>query len=158
ACIGLGLLATFRWSFAGVLLWTWFTCMDPHQELFGFARSIQFNLIIVIVALLAWLISKEPKRLPLTTSVWAMALFFLWMTFNSFYAVDPNWSWPLWDRYWRIIALGIFVIMTATNKIRIHSLVWMVVVSLLYYGVKGGAYTIVTGGGGHVVGPDNSTI
>lgn len=158
ASVFLGLIATFRWPFAGVLLWTWFTCMDPHEEAFGFAQSFQFNLIIVVVTLLAWLISREPKQLPLKLPVVMLALFFVWMTLNSFFAVDPNWSWPLWDRTWRIIILGIFVIMTATNKVRMHAIVWMVVLSLLFYGVKGGLYTVLTGGGGHVLGPDGTII
>ena len=80
------------------------------------------------------------------------------MTFNSFFAVDPDWSWPLWDRNWRIIVLGIFVIAMATNKVQMHAIVWIVVISLFYYGIKGGIYTIVTAGSGHVVGPDSSQI
>ena len=156
--IGLGLLASFRYPFAGVLMWVWFTCMDPHQEVFGFAKTLPLNLYIVIVTLLAWLVSKERRFPPMSATMVAMFLFVVWMTINSFFAVDPDWSWPLWDRNWKIIFLGVFVTLTATNKYRMHSLVWVVVLSLFYYGVKGGVHTIITGGGGHVVGPDNSII
>ncbi len=43
---GLGL--TFRWPFVGILLWTWFTCMQPHEETFGFAQTAPLNLIIAM--------------------------------------------------------------------------------------------------------------
>jgi len=156
--IGAGLLATFRFPFVGVLMWTWFTCMDPHQEAFGFAKTLQFNEAIAAVTILSWLVSKERKTLPFGVPVAALILFLIWMTVNGFFAVDPDWSWPLWDRVWRIIALGLLIIPMATTKIRMHSLVWMVVLSLFYYGIKGGLFTIVTGGGGHVLGPLDSII
>jgi probable O-glycosylation ligase (exosortase A-associated) len=116
------------------------------------------NLVIVVVTVLAWLLSKESKLPQRNIALAGMVLFFLWMTFNSFFAVEPAWSWPLWDRNWKIIILGIFVVIMATNKVRTQSVVWIVVISLMYYGIKGGIYTISTGGSGHVMGPESSQI
>src|SRR5579864_4457921 len=87
-----GLLATLAYPFAGILLWTWFTSMDPHQEAYGFAQSAPLNLIIVIVTVAAWLFSKERKLPSLDTSLVLVILFLIWTTINGFFAVDPNWS------------------------------------------------------------------
>jgi probable O-glycosylation ligase (exosortase A-associated) len=46
----------------------------------------------------------------------------------------------------------------ATNKTRIDALIWVAVISLLYYGVKGGVFTIETGGVYKVLGPDGTII
>ncbi len=158
AAIGLGLIGTLRNPFVGILLWAWFTCMVPNQETFGFAQTAPLNLIVVVVTVLAWLVSREPKFPPLSGLVVALFMFLIWMTINGFLAVDPAWSWPLWDRTWKIIALGLMIIPLASTKSRMHALVWVVVLSLVYYGIKGGAFTILMGGGGKVMGPDNSTI
>ncbi len=158
AAIGLGLIATFQYPFAGILLWTWFTCMDPHQEVFSFAKTLPLNQVIVGVTIISLLMSKERKFPAMETSVVALIFFLVWMTFNSFFAVDPDWSWPLWDRTWRIIALGLLIIPLATTKVRIHAIIWVVVLSLMYYGIKGGIFTVMTGGGGHVLGPIDSII
>jgi len=154
--IGLGF--TFRFPFAGVLLWEWFALMDPHQEAFGFARSQPFNLVIAIVTIFSWLVSKEPKRIPGHPIIILLLVFLAWTTFNSFFAFNPTWSWPYWDRTWRIFAFGVLVSIMATNRARIDALVWVAVISLLYYGVKGGVFTLVTGGQWHVVGPPSSII
>jgi probable O-glycosylation ligase (exosortase A-associated) len=158
AVVAAGLLATLAYPYAGVLLWTWFTCMDPHQDAYGFAQSAPFNLIIACVTIAAWLFSKERKVPPIDVTFVLIFAFLIWITLNGFLAVDPVWSWPLWDRAWKTVALGLMIMVMATSKTRLHSLIWAVVVSLLYYGIKGGIFTIVSGGQSHVLGPSNTMI
>ena len=44
------------------------------------------------------------------------------------------------------------------DKDKIHALVWVIVISIGFYGIKGGFFTIATGGGSHVLGPTGSFI
>ena len=152
------LIATLRYPFAGILLWSWFTCMDPHQEAFGFVQTAPINLIIAGVTIPAWLLSKEKKSPHFDSTQVLIFLFLVWITFNGFFAVSPSHSWPLWNTAWKVIVLGLFISVMATNKVRMHALVWVVAASLLYYGIKGGVFTILTGGINHVMGPPNSQI
>jgi len=154
----LGLLASLRYPFAGILLWTWFTCMDPHQEAYGFAQTAPLNLIIACVTIASWVVSKERKIPPRDAAIILVFAFLIWITVNGFFAIDPDRSWPLWERTWKTIALGLFISVMATNKIRVHALVWVTVLSLFYYGIKGGVFTIMTGGHNHVLGAENSMI
>lgn len=154
--VGLGL--TFLHPFAGVILWTWFSIQNPHQEAYGFSRMLPLNLVIAIVTVSAWLLSTERKLPPNQFLVWMIFIFLAWMTFNSCFAAAPEWSWPYWDRTWKTFALGILICTLATNFVRISAITWAVVISLFYYGVKGGFFTIVTGGHFHVWGPENSQI
>jgi putative inorganic carbon (HCO3(-)) transporter len=158
AIILVGLLATLRYPFAGILLWTWFTVMDPHQGAFGFVTTAPLNLIIAVVTILSWLFSKEPKLRSFDLTHVLVFAFLVWITFNGFFAVDPSWSWPIWNITWKTILLGLLISKFVTNKVRAHALIWTVVVSLLYYGIKGGIFTLVTGGGSHVLGPTYSQI
>ena len=153
---GLGL--TFRWPFVGILLWTWFTCMQPHQETYGFAQTAPLNLIIATVTIFMWFVSKG-RKLPRGDATFYLILTFLvWMTINTVVAVRPEVSWPIWDRTWKTFALGLFIGAMATNKIRIHAIIWVIVISLFYYGLKGGLFTLITGGRNHVLGPADSII
>lgn len=45
-----------------------------------------------------------------------------------------------------------------TDRWRIHALIWAMVISLGYFGVKGGAFTIITAGSYRVFGPPNTMI
>lgn len=151
---GLGL--TLRWPFAGVLIWEWFTLQNPHRETFGFMGSA--NLLIAIVTLLSWALSKEPKRIPGGFILWIMLGFLAWTTLGTFFAYAPDWSWGYWDRTWKTFALGLLLAATVTNRVRFQAVVWVAVISLFYYGVKGGLFTLLTGGHNHVMGPSGSMI
>ena len=51
----------------------------------------------------------------------------------------------------------IFVaMMLITNRERLHVLVWTIALSLGFYGVKGGIFTILHGGAHRVYGPEGS--
>jgi hypothetical protein len=45
-----------------------------------------------------------------------------------------------------------------TSRRRIQALVWVMVLSLAFFGVKGGAYTILSGGGARIFGPPATMI
>lgn len=156
--IAFGLAMALRYPFVGVLLWSWFTLQQPHREAFGFVQSAPINLVIAIVTIGAWLISRERKSPPTGIIFWLLVLFLAWMTFNSFFAYDPTLSWTYWDRTWKTLLLGLVVAVMATDRVRMHALIWIVVISLFYYGVKGGIFTIVTGGHFHVVGPHGTML
>ncbi len=157
AVIG-GLGVTLRFPFVGVLLWTWFTCQAPHQEAFGFARSLPLNFAITVVTVLALLFSRERKLPRMDATLWLILAFLVWMTIASFFAVDPDYSWVFWDRVWRVFALGLLIAITATDRVRVHAIVWVAALSLLHYGVKGGLFTLTSGGGNHVLGPPHTVI
>jgi putative inorganic carbon (HCO3(-)) transporter len=154
--VGLGF--TIKRPFIGVLLWEWFSIMAPHQEAFGFSRTLPLNLLIAVVTLLSWFFSSEPKRIAPHKIILLLAIFLMWMTFNSFFAFRPDYSWPHWDRTWRIFAFGFVVSALATNRVRIEALLWCAAISLMYYGVKGGIFTLMTGGSYRVYGPSGTII
>ena len=149
---------TFPHPFIGVLLWAWFTLQNPHQEAFGFIQSAPVNLIIASVTLLALLFSRERKLPPSSGIVTLLVLFTLWMTFNGFFAYNPAYSWPLWSRSVKIFVFGLLVATTANSRLRLYSLAWIAVISLYYYGVKGGLFTLLTGGNYRVFGPPDTVI
>lgn len=153
-----GLVVALRYPFVGVLLWTWFSVAAPHQEAFSFSRSLPLNFAVAIVTMGGWLFSKDRRLPPASALYWLILAFLMWMTFNSFFAVEPRWSWQFWDRTWKIFALGLFAAAMATNRVRIQAMIWIVVISLFYYGVKGGLFVFTTGGEFHVLGPQGSVI
>lgn len=154
----LGLAATLRYPFAGVLLWTWFTLMNPHQDAFGFATTAPLNLIIAVVTVGSLAASGQLKMPSRQFIFWMIVIFLIWMTITTPFSQAPEISWPLWNNYWKIFALGILIAATATDKVRVQALIWIVVISLFYYGVKGGVFVFMTGGVYRVQGPPGTII
>ena len=156
--IFLGIGLTFRQPFVGILMWAWISVGSPQEEVWGFSHSIPLNLLVAAATMVAWFISPEMRLPPQRGLYWALLGFLIWMTINAFFAAVPDWSWQYWDRFWKTLILGLFVAGMATNRVRIHALIWIIVLSLFYFGVKGGIFTLMTGGQFHVIGPPRTDI
>jgi putative inorganic carbon (hco3(-)) transporter len=155
----LGFLPLCVWNAAaGVVCWVWFSIMSPHREIYGFAAGQPLNSVIAVATLIGWLSSREKKRWPGDAMPWLMLVWFAWMTLSSLFAPFPDWSWDYWNRIMRIMILVFLTFFVANTKSRIHGIIWAIIVALGFYGVKGGLYTLVTGGGGIVFGPPDSII
>jgi len=138
--------------YVGALSWVWIALMSPHQYSWGVVSTLPVNLIQAVLTLIAWLLSKEPKRVPLNICTVLLALFMLWVTLTTVTSLAPDTAWPLWERDIKNLLLGLVIAGLMTNKVRLHALVWTIVFSLGYFGIKGGLFTILTGGAGQVVG------
>jgi probable O-glycosylation ligase (exosortase A-associated) len=143
----------------GIYIWAWLSYMNPHRLCWGFAQDLPFAQIVAIVTLLGWFASKdEPKRIPWTRESVILLLFILWMLVTTIYSFYPIMAWEQMDKIWKV-QLMIFVTMTLINtKQRLIILVWVIAVSLGFYGVKGGIFTILNGGAYRVQGPMNTFI
>jgi probable O-glycosylation ligase (exosortase A-associated) len=103
-------------------------------------------------------VAGKRKLPPLDGTAVACGMFLVWMTFNNVFAVDPSSAWLLWGRNWMIFALALVLWVTATSKIRIHAVIWVSVICLFYYGVKGGFLSILYGGFKTIDGPPGTLI
>ncbi|MGH9548729.1 MAG: putative O-glycosylation ligase, exosortase A system-associated, partial [Terriglobales bacterium] len=143
----------------GILLWTWVGLMNPHKMTWGFAYNFPFAMIIGVVTIFAILISKEPKKLPLAPPIVILLLLVLWMTITTvFFSLFPDLAWPKWEKVMKIQVFILLTLIVMQSEERIRSLVLVATLSIAYFGIKGGLYTIAHGGGGMVLGPDGGFI
>lgn len=152
-----GLLATLARPYIGVLVWNWISLMNPHRLGWGFAYNFPFAQIIGIVTLIAMAFSRERKSFPLSAVTILLILFALWLTVTSFFAINQEQVWWSWERSMKIQAMILITLLLMNNREKLHSLVWTIVISLGFYGVKGGIYS-ATGGAGLVWGPAGTFI
>lgn len=150
---------SFKHVFIGAMTWAWLSLMQPHREVYGaISTSLRLNLMVAVITFLAWFHSKE-RKVPEPNAIYVtVAIFFGWVFFNSFFIPFPANSAAGWDRFWKVLALAFLIMVSATTKLRIHALIWVLVVSLCYYGVKGGLLTIMTGGAKTITGPPGTNI
>jgi len=145
--------------FVGVLLWSWISFMSPHREVWGFAGTIPWAQVTFLVTLFGCVVAREPKRLPLNTVTILLVLFAIGVTLTSLVALNtPSVVWGQWERVIKIIAGVLLTTALLDRRERVHALIWMIVISLGYFGVKGGIFTVMTGGGFRVLGPPDSII
>ena len=132
--------------------------MNPHRLCWGFAVNFPFAMIIALVTLVALLISREEKRIPWTRESIVLLLFIFWMCVTTIFAVHAELARGELVKVLKIELMTYVTLMLMTNRARIDLLLWVIALSLGFYGVKGGIFTLTTGGGYHVAGPYRSFI
>ena len=75
------------------------------------------------------------------------------MLLTTTIAVYPELAWPHLIKVAKIQLMIFVTMMLMQSKERINQLVWVMALSLGFYGVKGGIFTITNGGAFHVRGP-----
>lgn len=148
----------FRYPIVGVLAWIWISLMNPHREVWGFLLGFQLNLYVALATFAAWGFSRERKIVPLNFFTVSLMIFAAWTCVTTATALDPPSAFALWDRTIKSIILALMVVTLANTKGRIQAVIWMIVVSLGYYAVKGGGFTLLTAGANRVFGPEESQI
>lgn len=149
---------TLKRPWIGVLMWVWISVMNPHRLSWGFAYSYPFAAIIAATTLVGLLITRDPKKLPVTPITIALIAFTLWMNFTTLFAFYPEPAREMLSRVDKIMLMTLVTAMLIKSRKHINYLVWALVISIGYYGVKGGLFTVLTGGGSIVWGPPGSLI
>ena len=148
----------FKKPYMGALMWVWISVMNPHTQGWGFATTFPFAAIIAGVTITSLLITKEPKSLPLTPVIWIFIIFVFWMNLSTVFAIYPDEAYVQWNKVMKIMLMSFVVIMLIRTQKQIQLLIWTIVISLGYYGVKGGVFTLVGGGVDMVMGPESTFI
>jgi probable O-glycosylation ligase (exosortase A-associated) len=151
------LIQTFRTPSTGILGWTWLTLMAPQRLIWGTLSNIPLNMILALATLSVVLFNKEKRTVPanMVVVLWGLLAFII--TVTTIFAISPGLSWNIWNRVMKVMLLGILVPVVMTTQRRIHALVWIMAMCLGYFGVKGGLFTLFSGGG-HVLGPADSQL
>jgi probable O-glycosylation ligase (exosortase A-associated) len=143
----------FKRPWIGIMLWCWLSYMNPHRQTWGFAYDFPFAFICAIVTITAFLFSKEKKEITWTRETVLLLLFVGWMLTTTYFSFYPHVAWEQWDKVWRIQLMVFLTIMIIKERQHLHWMIWIIALSLGYYGVKGGIFTIANGGAYRVQGP-----
>lgn len=141
----------------GVYVWTWLGMMSPHRATYGFAANLPFAYVVAVVTIVSLIFSRKRKPLPLNSITITLMLLLAWMGVTSIFALNS--ADLVWEKvvFFGKIQIMLFVtFMLVRGRQDIERLIWVVALSVGYYGIKGGAFTILTGGSYRVYGPAGS--
>lgn len=159
AAIVFGLLPfVFKRPHWGVYLSAWLGYMNPHRLCYGFMLTFPVVMVTALTTLVAMLFSKEKKQMIWSREVVVLLIFVLWMLITTTQAIFEDLAWEQYIKVLKIQILTIMTLMVLTSREKIHVFVWIICLSLGFFGIKGGIFTIVHGGAYRVQGPIGSFI
>ncbi|TPG61077.1 putative O-glycosylation ligase, exosortase A system-associated [Roseomonas nepalensis] len=145
--------------FVGILLWSWISFMNPHRLVYGPAGPMPWAMMVFAATLLGCLLAGEPKRLALNAVTGLIFTLMLLFTFTTIMALgDPTAVWAKWQFVEKVLLGLLLTASLLTERRRVHALIWVMVISIGYYGVRGGIFSLLTGGSYRIWGPDQTMI
>ena len=153
------LLPVFRYPHIGVLLWCWTAMVVPTYFVYGFGLAIPFNKVAAVVTLAAWVISREPKKFPMSSTLVLLALFGVLGTVSALAGIaNSDLAMTEWEKFVKIILFSFVIVGLVTTKRRVDALLFSIYLSLGFHGVVQGTKFLASGGNHHVFGPAGSIL
>jgi len=153
----------FKSPFNGALLWYVFSLGNFHTLTWGFFSDLHYAYIIAFVTCLSWVISNEPKKLPLTPLAVLTLVFAVWITITSLLNAEAEGYrapgiWSMWDRVEKVLFMCLVGYALTTSRERVDQLIWVVVLSIGVWGVKGAIWELLHAGSSRLYGPNGTDI
>lgn len=153
-----GSLAALRRPWIGIMLWTWLSIMNPHRYTYGMAYSAPLAAVAAACVMLGLLMTRERESPFKASAVAWFALFMTWMTLSWLFGLDAAGDYEQWKKVMKIDVMIVVALMVLHSKQHIFALMWMCAGSLALLGIKGGIFTLLSGGVYRVWGPPGSFI
>lgn len=150
----------FRRPYIGALAWAWVSMMSPHRLAYGIAFDIPFAMLTAVSVLLVTPFSSQRKPFPVNSITVLLIAFVIWMSITAQTAINPDadavfWT---WKQVLKTQLMLLVSLMLLRGREQIVALVWVMVVSIGFYGTKGGMFTLINGGSFRVWGPADTFI
>lgn len=144
--------------YVGVLTWSWLGYMNPHRLTYSFAYDFPWSQLVALATLGGMFISNEEKRFPLNYLSLSWIALLVWFVITTIFALYPDDAQFQLTKIVKIQLIAFITVMVMTSRWRLEMLIWVIVLSLGYYTIKGGVFTVMTGGAFRVWGPPGSFI
>ncbi len=146
-----------RYPWTGVLVFAWVGIFNPHRFGWEFAYDFQFALVIGAATVVSMFLHWKEVQLPINSITILLMLLPLWMTVTLLFALEPSAAYVRWEE---VIKMFFFVLVAASllhARKQLEAFLWVIVVSIGFYGIKGGIFTLLVGGGEKVYGPPGTS-
>jgi probable O-glycosylation ligase (exosortase A-associated) len=141
---------------AGILIWSWISYMNPHRMTWGFASGMPLLDSVAGLTILTWITSKERKLPPLHAISVLIIIYLLWTCLTTIFAVSGESAVNKLTTFSKIILFTIFTMVFITTKDRLRYMIYVILLGLSLYSVRGGVFTILNGGKYIVFGPSGT--
>lgn len=152
------LLFAFRRPWLGILIWSWIGYMNPHRLCYGFALNFPVAALTAAVVVASVLLNRRFRPLPKSREVLVLLLFIGWMTFTSLFALNGEGVWEGWSRMIKVQFMVFMTLLLMRDRRLLNAMMWTIVLSLGFYGVKLGMFAAATGGHTRILGPSGTYI
>jgi probable O-glycosylation ligase (exosortase A-associated) len=140
----------------GVLVWSWLAYMNPHRLTWEFAHDLQFSQFVAFATVVGFIFTSDRKPVLLTRETLTLGALWAWFALTSLFAMYPDAAWSKFLEFSKILVMLFLAIPLFQDRRKLRLLLFVIAISLAFYGVKGGLFVLANGGQYIVFGPPGS--
>ncbi|ANM31197.1 hypothetical protein ABI59_18900 [Acidobacteria bacterium Mor1] len=149
---------SFTRPWIGVIVTVWLGLMNPHRLCYGMAYSFPVVKLATAVTVLGFLFTSDKYKIPRVRETYLLLLLFAYYTFTTQFAQYPADAKEEWVHVAKIYVMVFLILSLFQDRVRMRWLLLIMALSIAFYGVKGGIFSILTGGNHLIWGPPKSII
>ena len=142
-----------KYPWIGVLVFAWLSLFNPHRFAWGFAYDFQFVMLVAVTTMVGMLFHWKEVRLPINSITILLMLLPLWMTVTLLFALEPSAAYERWEVVMKVFFFTLVAAALLHSRKQLEAFLWVIVLSIGFFGVKGGIFTFLVGGEYKVYGP-----
>jgi putative inorganic carbon (HCO3(-)) transporter len=139
-----------------ILFWVWVSVVAPQWNVFGFMAGWPLAQTYAIIVLISFILTQEKLRFKLRPEVVCLALLVLCVNLSMLDAANPEEAWRKWGYIMKGMLLVFAAIYALNTRRQVELLAATLAFSIGIFAVKGGIFTLMTGGEHIVQGPNPS--
>jgi len=149
AIVLLMLPGAFRRPFVGLLLFSWLAYMRPQDLCWGFVRPMRLSFFVGIVMVVGWWANEQGRRPFARWDFRSVAICVLTVLVTLSYLMAQTWDQytnRFFAEFLKIVVVALFTSGQVDSKQRLRVMLWLIAISLGFFGVKGGLLGILSAG------------
>jgi probable O-glycosylation ligase (exosortase A-associated) len=155
ASVPIGLLVPYY----ALLVYAWISYMYPQMYVWGFGQTFPSAKLMACAAVGGAVLKRdmdlEPLRRP---PMIVMMLLMVWFTVTTLFAIYPDDAWTEWQGVCKVVIMALVSSVFLTTQRRLRLFLIVVTFALGFYGIKGGLFSLATGGEQMVGGAGSSVV
>lgn len=141
----------------GLLLYYWLSLMSPHSIAWG-GLPLPLIPMAAVVTIVGLVLSHDRQSPFSSTTIVLLILLWVWTLITTLLAHHPEAAWQHWIAWSKIVLMTVVAVCLINNQLKLQAFIWILVLSIGYYSVKGGLFVLASGGNYLVIGPSASAL
>jgi putative inorganic carbon (hco3(-)) transporter len=140
----------------GMLMFAWLGYMNPHRLTWHFAYEMHYAIMVAVATLVGLLFTKDRKPMPWVRETYLLSALWGLFTLSTVFALYPSEAWGRWYFISKILLFTYVPLLLLQDRKRLKWFLLIIALSIGFYGLKGGIWSIGKGGTGTVEMPDET--
>ncbi len=126
--------------------------MHPETQMYG-GLSLRWTFLIASTSLVGFLFMGKSRQVPKNSLVIFLILLMLWYLASALINDVTSEEFSLATDFAKVVLMCLVTACVMNTRARLHTLIWIIVISIGMVSLRTGLITIISGGGAVVIGP-----